>query len=167
MFTQSLGTNTNKCNGCTKLCTVSAFYYTRNGTGYLPVIDNKIKTYYIDAQGNKRKLHLYKTITDAINCAKTISQSCPHFKDKRIPYRPTTQLDFNICIGCNKRCMISSEKIQGVFYPKIGDKLIRKYINSRGEMQKTPAFYDDFHAKMYAMHTITKRCDNYQKQKTK
>ena len=58
MFTQEIGLNTNKCNGCNKHCVVSAFYYAKHNTGYLPVIDNKIKTYYIDSQGNQKYLDI-------------------------------------------------------------------------------------------------------------
>lgn len=164
MFTQKNGFNTNKCNGCEKHCTISAFYYTRRGTGYLPVIDNKIKTYYIDTNNIKHQLHLYKNPHDAMNCAKSLTQMCHSFKDTRT-FRQTTTLDYNVCVGCPKRCMITSQKIQGVFYPKIGTKIIQKYINSYGETRTPPIFYDDFRTKMYAMQKIVKLCDHYQHKK--
>ena len=166
MFTQESGINTNKCNGCNKHCAASAFYYSKPGTsGYLPVIDNKVKTHYFDSQGNKHNSHLYRTAHDAINCAKTLTKKCPSFKDIRILRQPTTALDYNICTGCPKRCAVSSQKIQGVFYPKIGSKTITKYINSFGETQIPPVYHDDFHAKMHAMHKISKLCDHYQNKK--
>ncbi len=166
MFTQESGINTNKCNGCNKHCVVSAFYYSKPGTsGYLPVIDNKVKTHYFDSQGNKHNSHLYRTAHDAMNCAKILTKKCPSFKDIRILRQPTTALDYDICTGCPKRCAVSSQKIQGIFYPKIGSKTITKYINTFGETQIPPVYHDDFHAKMHAMHKISKLCDHYQNKK--
>ena len=160
MFTQKEGLNTNKCNGCRTHCVISAFYYTKRGTGYLPVLNNQIKTRSMGQDGTEHPLPLYRTAHDAMNCAKSLARQCKKFKDVRTPPPATTDLDFDRCIGCPNRCMVSSQKIQGVFLPKIGTQLIKRYINTYGEVLTPPTFYNDFKAKMHALK-IAKLCDHY------
>jgi hypothetical protein len=164
MFTQSLGTNTNKCNGCKKRCVISAFYYTKKETGYFPTIDNKIKTHYTDKQGNKHQLRLYNTPRDAMNAGRMAMKYCPSFKDIRVP-RTDDYNTLEYCIGCSHHCSCSAIKIQGRLLPKIGSKTIRSFINRFNETQKLPVFNDEKDVKTYIKHRICKLCDNYQPQK--
>lgn len=163
MFTQKLGLNTNRCNACQKLCVLSAYYITNtNGKyRYLPVIDNEVRTRSTDTKGNVHPLRRpYATVHDAINAAKQLSRQCKDFKDIRTPRPPKSDLNYDRCVGCKHRCMVSSQKIQGVFIPKIGTQLIKAYINRFGETERPNTFYTDFKAKMDALR-IAKMCDNY------
>ena len=162
MFTQKIGLNTNKCNGCNKLCILGAYYITR-GHGkyrYLPTKNNKPITYSQDQFGNQRPIRRpYATPEDAIKAAKNLVQQCKSYKNRKIT--PKTQTpQFDRCIGCSHHCLFSSQKIQGIFITKIGSKLIKYHINTFGKIPKTPNFTDEFHAKMYAFK-VAKTCDNY------
>jgi hypothetical protein len=59
----------------------------------------------------------------------------------------------------------SSEENQDIFVPKIGSKVIERYINAFGEIQTSRIFYDAFHAKMFAKNKIAHLCDNYKNRK--
>ena len=162
MFTQIKGINTNKCNGCNKLCILGSYYITR-GHGkyrYLPTKNNKPITYSQDQFGNQRPIRRpYATPEDAIKAAKTLVQQCKSFKNRKIT--PKTQTpQFDHCIGCSHHCLFSSQKIQGVFLPKIGTQTIKQYITAYGETKKVPICTDDLYAKKQALK-IAKLCDNY------
>ena len=168
MFTQIKGINTNKCNGCDKQCTLGALRITTisGKQKYLPTINNETQVYTKDKYGNNRPIaHAYTTTHNAINAAKLLSHQCKNFTDYRIDKNQLTTPNRDCCFGCKHHCVFSSEENQDIFIPKIGSKVIKQYINAFGEIQTSHAFYDAFHAKMYAKNKIAHLCDNYQNQK--
>ena len=168
MFTQIKGINTNKCNGCDKQCTLGALQVTTidGKQKYLPTKNNEVQIYTKDQHGNNRPLaKAYTTAHDAINAAKLLSHQCDDFTDFRIEKDQLTTPDIDCCIGCKHHCIFSSEIIRGIFVPKIGSKVIERYINAFGEIQTSHIFYDAFHAKMFAKNKIAHLCDNYQNRK--
>jgi hypothetical protein len=124
MFTQKIGLNTNKCNGCNKLCILGAYYITR-GHGkyrYLPTKNNKPITYSQDQFGNQRPIRRpYATAEDAIKAAKNLVQQCKSFKNRKTTQQSATA-EPDYCIGCSHKCTFSSHVIQGVFYQKSAHK---------------------------------------------
>jgi hypothetical protein len=164
MFTQKEQKNINKCNGCHRLCDLGAYYNTGKHPGYLPTINSVEQKHYIDNNNTKHDTKLFNNRRNAINCARTIATFCPYFKDTRIQKIDTSQL-VDRCIGCSNHCKCSAVTIQGFFFPKIGSKIIRKYINRFGETEEILPTTNEFKTKMRAMLKISKLCDNYQTQK--
>ena len=163
MFSQANKLNTNKCNGCQKHCEIDAVYYSKGRRdGYLPTIYGRPIKYYIDHNGTKRFLHLYRTRYNAIDAAKTITKTCCKYYVPK--FSPVQTNDANTCAGCHKLCKLGTHKTTNGFLPTINNQTIHGYIDAHGILQVSQA-HETPQQTIQLAKRIAERCDFYKKQR--
>lgn len=159
MFTQLLGFNTNKCNGCSKRCILDAQPHKRKKDRFIPTIDNKPFGFYCDKNKKRHNLRPYATKFSAIDMARTIARCCPRYN----PIRSTvTATEPQQCTGCDIRCKISSTETPNGFMPTIQKTVIYTFLNQYNIAETvfprpTPNYAQELGLR------IAKRCDFYKK----
>lgn len=173
MFTQERKINVGRCNGCPTRCRVDAraVVLYDNMVAYRPIIEfpgGRLKVHH----GRKTKRILSKTYSNpqiALSYAITVTKDCLNYTQPPEPEK-TSNVKTN-CDGCSEKCELSAVKTKGykdenIFQPKIGNKVIKKYICKRGTTKTVPLYKGALAAFMHA-NRISKLCDNQQYQHTK
>ncbi|MFQ6729769.1 MAG: hypothetical protein ACLRFK_01800 [Alphaproteobacteria bacterium] len=159
MFTQTLGLNTNKCNGCSEHCILGAVPSKRKKEYFMPTIKEKPRGYYYDKNNIRHNLRPQPDKYKAIDTARLISKLCPKYDHHMLTI---STAEPNRCEGCLFRCKLGSIKVNNGFLPKIDNDIIYTYINAYGASKTVIPHPQETSAQELA-ERIAKRCDFYKK----
>lgn len=159
MFTQLLGFNTNKCNGCPKHCTLGAVEHKRKKGRFIPTINDEPRGYYYDKNKFRHNIRPYADKKNAIDLARLISSFCPKY---RIQYSIVSTTNPNQCRGCKIKCEISTTETDQGFMPTVNNKIIYTCVNAYGITDIIVPRPKQSSAQELA-ERIVKRCDFYKK----
>jgi ferredoxin len=157
MFSQLLGFNTNKCNGCPKRCEFGAVESKRKKGRFMPTIDSKPYGFYYDKNNIRHNIRPLANKYKTIDTARLIAHTCPKYMAQ---YSTITATAPNQCIGCKSRCELGTIETNQGFMPTIQHKPIFTYINSYGNTENiTP--HPTQNAAQELTIRIARRCDFY------
>ena len=156
MFTQTLGLNTNRCNGCSEHCTLGTVPSKRKKEYFIPTIKGIPRAYYYDKNNIRHNLRPQPDKNKVIDTARLISSLCPKYNRHHL----ITETETNQCAGCAFKCKLDSTEINGEFIPKIKNTIIYTYINAYGVSKKIIPLPDATSAQELAKR-IARRCDFY------
>ena len=159
MFSQILGLNTNKCNGCSEHCILDAEEHHRKKGRFIPTIKGSPRGYYYDKNNIRHNIRPYADKHSAIDLARLIARLCPKY---RVQYSTVTTTEPNQCTGCTAKCKISAIETEQGFMPTLENKVIDTYINAYGTTDTVTSKPKQEFAQELA-ERIVKRCDFYKK----